>query len=99
MDELRGEIAKPSNETEAITPEEFITTSPLYVKVQLDFYPPPQVSFHCWNKKCAKETTWFRAYDGTTLGRGQEGGQIPDYSLISCAYKCFRCGDWVLSVV
>ncbi|MGB8478837.1 MAG: hypothetical protein WCE63_08350 [Acidobacteriaceae bacterium] len=82
-----------------VTPEEFITATPLYVEIPIYFSPPSQISFHCWNKTCAKETTWFRVYGETTLGNGQDGGQIPDYSLKSCAYKCFKCSDSVLTVV
>ncbi len=99
VDETAGPAKEAEGAPKKVTPEEFITSSPLYVKVPIDFYPPPQISFHCWNKTCAKETTWFRAYEATTLGKGQEGGQIPDYSLKSCAYKCFRCSDSVLTVV
>lgn len=104
MDEVRvgenlGATKEADGAAKKVTPEEFITASPLYVKVPISFYPPPQISFNCWNKACAKETTWSRAYDPTTLGQGQEGGEIPDYSLKSCAYKCFKCHQSVLTVV
>jgi hypothetical protein len=44
VDETIGPAKAAEGAPKKITPEEFITTSPLYVKVPIDFYPPPQIS-------------------------------------------------------
>jgi hypothetical protein len=63
------------------------------------FSPPREISFDCTT--CGKETTWFRVYDPSSLGLGQTrtGGAVPDWSLNSVAYTCFRCKKASLTVI
>jgi hypothetical protein len=77
--ELVPETAKTKTaETKMeMTPEEFITKAPLFVKIPIGFYPPKQISFDCLNEKCKKETTWVRVDEPIVLGSGSENRVSP----------------------
>ena len=91
--------SKPA-EAKIETGEEFITKAPMFVKIPIDFYPPAQISFDCWDQKCKKETTWVRVDHPVVLGSGSENQVNPaDYDLKSCAYMCVLCQKSVLTVV
>jgi hypothetical protein len=79
-------------EKKKVTPEEFITRSPLYVVESVDvFSPPGKISFECTGP-CKKETTWTRTY-------GPEHVNSRDFSLKSFAYQCGLCDRSRLTII
>jgi hypothetical protein len=89
--------AKP--EQKVWTSEEFITAAPLYVRATVDgFSPPAKIDFDC--PSCEKETTWAKVADEAHLS-SPEGGTwtVPDFSIKSVAYRCYKCGGGPVTVV
>lgn len=87
-------------ESRKVSAEEFITSSPLFLKVDVDGFSPPQrISVDCFGP-CAKETTWVRIHDPLVLSAYENGvRKTPDSSIKSVAYKCFLCNVATLTVV
>lgn len=79
-------------EKKKVTPEEFITRSPLYVVECVDgFALPAKISFEC-NGPCKKETTWTKTY-------GPENVNSRNFSIKSFAYHCGLCDRSRLTVI
>jgi hypothetical protein len=63
------------------------------------FHPPNSINFEC-HGACGKETTWYRVHQPLALGEQQKGDNgVPDWSVKSVAYKCFKCAESSLTVV
>lgn len=89
-------------EIKTASSEDFITKSPLFVRIAVDgFEPPPRITFDCETEGCGKGTTWFRVYCPFALGKqdSRRAPEVVDWALQNVAYKCAKCGKSALSVV
>jgi hypothetical protein len=101
-----GSIALPGKAKPAakaavkiVTSEEFITASPLFIRVATgNFAPPSKITFDC--TECKAETDWLQVYSPTVLGSAESTvGKVADYTIRSVAYQCFRCSHTDLTVI
>ena len=97
--ESKAAAMKETRAVKIMTAEEFITASPLFVRVATDnFHAPTQIKFDCF-EECKAETDWSQVYLPTALGKGRENGEVADWKMQSVAYRCFRCRKTTLTVV
>ena len=79
-----------------MTREEFIENAPLYTRVELaDFSPPQSITRTCGNKRCKRETTWLNRV--TT--RVDINGISPTVQLSVVGYMCGLCQHNSLVVI
>lgn len=93
---------KKADNAGGISSEEFITKAPLFVKVTMDeFSPPNAITFDCDSPGCVKGGTWYQVHYPSALGYtpNGRGTDVADGSLKSVAYKCFKCRESALTVV
>jgi hypothetical protein len=83
-----AEEGAAQNKKKTLTPEDFITSWPLYTPFDaFAFSPPNPISFHC-NGKCGKETTWVQLASSKSLERCE-----------FLHYMCSLCRSEYLSVL
>lgn len=79
-----------------MTPNQFIENAPLYTKVQIiDFKPPNSITRFCERSSCLKETTWLV---GTTL-EGNAKAENGSFDFNAVPYACGLCRQNTLVVL
>lgn len=71
-----------------MTSQEFIENAPLYTRVEIQsFTPPESVTRMCMDKRCRRETTWTKMATGRNILKGG----TPEIQIEYVSYMCVLC--------
>jgi hypothetical protein len=79
-----------------MTPKEFVESAPLYTRINLNsFRPPDSITRMCDQADCKRETTWFKLGKTRTTTEGAN----PNITVEHVSYECGLCKSSSLGVI